>query len=272
MEKAPGLLLSCIAIYLELYEIVRLERVSQLFLRELTASPRILDRILRERLAFPDCMLGSDVTGEGIKGICMELSTGRLKTLGFFIYEASSLEEEHRRRRRGVSTHICAKSILKIAHFDQVNFPVTTRGRLYPLLIDFSVTSFKATPAGSPHTIMVFSSPVSHQDADIVAYTGLFHRAWSLMDLQDVCATMGLPCFQSYDTGVELMLFQGQNALLRPLFWAHFAEVCSSVQFHLPEPVLAAHVYTLFIQPSDSNSPQDWISTLRPSGKLVHIC
>jgi len=269
MEKAPGLLLSCISLYLELYEIVRLERVSRLFLSELTAFPRILSRILKDRLTFPDFLLSSDVTGESAKAICMELTIGSLKTLGFFIYEASTADEEP---RPGLPIPLSAKSILKIAHFDQVNFPLKTPGRLFPLLIDFSVTAFKATAAASAHTIMVFSSPVSHQDSDIVAYTGLFQSAWSQVDLQEICVRMGLSYFHSFDTGVELMLFPGQNALLRPLFWAHFAEVRSSVQFHLPEPVLAAHVYTLFIQPADSNSRQDWISTLRPSGKLVHIC
>jgi hypothetical protein len=271
MDKAPGLLLSCIAVYLELYEIVRLELVSLAFRTELTASPRILDRILKDRLSFPEFMLDSDVTGESVKAICRELTTGSLKTLGFFIYEASSYTQEPRPQPESLSAHISSKSMLKIAHFDQVNFPLKTKGRLYPLLIDFSVTSFQVTPAASPHTIMVFSSTTSHQDTDIAAYTGLFQAAWSQIDLLEICGKMGLSCFQSFDTGVELILFQGQNAILRPLFWAHFAEVCTSIQFHLPEPVLAAHVYTLFINPSDSNSRQDWISTLRPSGKLVRI-
>ena len=273
MEAAPGVLLSCLVPYLELFEIVRLERLNKLIASEMRAKPRVLDRVLKERYWFPDGLLRDDVSEKGIKEICREVATGSLKTLGFFIYDASvcpslsvsrAVSPDHPAKRS-------SKSILKVVNFDQVNFPLRSKGKLYPLLIDFSLSSFRTTPTGS-QTIMVFSSARQHQDSDILAYTSQFHLADTLPSLLDISAKLGLSYYQSFESGVSLLLFQGQNASFRPLFWAHFEELCSSVQFPLLEPVVAAFVYILIIQPGDSNSPQDWISTLRPSGKLVHLC
>ena len=266
MEKAPGVLLSSIAVYLELYEIIRLERVSRVFLSELSTAPRILDRVLKDRLVFPDCLLPCDVTEESIKAICMELATGPLKTLGFFIYDASVIDLPSTRPLKSLSE----TSILKIANFDQVNSPSQPHGRLFPLLLDFSVTSLRVTH--SPHTLMVFSSPVQHDPADLISYTGLFRTAWNHTQLHEICHRVDLLYTQSEDTEIELMLFHSQNMTLRPLFWVHFENMSSNVKVHLPEPVLAAHVYMLILQAPNCNFPQDWISILRPSGKLVHIC